>query len=651
MKRRELLVAAALALAACAGQPAPDLQGDLPSAGHLDLAVPLRMADDGTTLAPPVTADGPFDRIGLMFDAPEGTRVEVRVARESGPYGQWQPLIVTWREKSAQVAHADVGADHRRWQLRFPGARPEELQVLLAEAFVYAPEQRSPEQRSPELPERPRMGERAPVDASVYVSRAAWGSRQHLCTTVDSAKVGMVVHHTASPFPDTVEMPVRVRQTQAYHMDSRGYCDMGYHFMVGQDGKVYQGRIESFRGAHAAGANEGRMGICLIGNFMTALPPAQQTDAGAKILHATATAYGITLDRSRVKGHRESGTTATACPGDAFFPKLGDMVAQAAAMMPPPPTTGTVRGVAYWNSDATPSSTLATDPTRALAGVTITARPSGDTATTGPDGRFSMTLSAGSHTLSAALDGYEPGPEVTVTLAGGQSLETSLLLVKRPTPDLSPPRIALTSPSTNVATADVAVMVTGTAEDEVALDRVELLGAAAPLSNGRFAVKVDLAMGENRIEAKAFDKAGNFAGAAIVVTRIAPASGVKGTVSDATTGEPLSGAVIRVADGETELFTDEEGRYAQELFPGQWRLSFAAAGHRTATATVEVTSGFANLDVALEQGEEPPDAGDGEGGSAGDSGSSGCDCSSGPAASAAPALLALALLGRRRRSC
>jgi len=40
------------------------------------------------------------------------------------------------------------------------------------------------------------------------------------------------VHHTATPLPDSVSVVTRLRGIQNYHIDTRGWCDIGYHYLV-----------------------------------------------------------------------------------------------------------------------------------------------------------------------------------------------------------------------------------------------------------------------------------------------------------------------------------------------------------------------------------------------------------------------------------
>lgn len=97
-------------------------------------------------------------------------------------------------------------------------------------------------------------------------------------------------------------------------MDGNGWSDIGYNFLVDEDGKVYEGRGWLVVGAHAPDYNSSGIGVCYIGNN-------DPTDKAKKAIR------GLYEDANRragrkltVLGHRE--VYPTACPGS----KLQDWI-------------------------------------------------------------------------------------------------------------------------------------------------------------------------------------------------------------------------------------------------------------------------------------------------------------------------------------
>ena len=73
---------------------------------------------------------------------------------------------------------------------------------------------------------------------------------------IDTTKA--VIHHTATPIDTTVE------SIRNHHINVNGWDDIGYHFLIKEDGSVVEGRSMFKQGAHAKGRND-YVGIALIG--------------------------------------------------------------------------------------------------------------------------------------------------------------------------------------------------------------------------------------------------------------------------------------------------------------------------------------------------------------------------------------------------
>lgn len=57
------------------------------------------------------------------------------------------------------------------------------------------------------------------------------------------------------------------RDYQNLHIDRNGWEDIGYNFLIGEDGHVYEGRGWDKVGAHAPGYNFQSIGVCFMGDF------------------------------------------------------------------------------------------------------------------------------------------------------------------------------------------------------------------------------------------------------------------------------------------------------------------------------------------------------------------------------------------------
>ena len=152
----------------------------------------------------------------------------------------------------------------------------------------------------------------------------------------------IIVHHSAGS-NTTTNFLEAVRNIYTFHTtpppNGNGWNDVGYNFLIAQDGTIFQGRDgqgimdgDNVLGAHFCGKNSGTMGICLLGNYNEVQP----TNAAIKSLINLA---GWKLGKEKlpvigqfqhtdgllniVSGHRDGCTTE--CPGDNLYAKLAEL--------------------------------------------------------------------------------------------------------------------------------------------------------------------------------------------------------------------------------------------------------------------------------------------------------------------------------------
>lgn len=70
----------------------------------------------------------------------------------------------------------------------------------------------------------------------------------------------LIVHCSATPEGEDYT----VEQIRQMHL-TRGFSDIGYHYVIYRDGSIHAGRDESISGAHCTGHNSISIGICYIG--------------------------------------------------------------------------------------------------------------------------------------------------------------------------------------------------------------------------------------------------------------------------------------------------------------------------------------------------------------------------------------------------
>jgi len=146
-----------------------------------------------------------------------------------------------------------------------------------------------------------------------------------------------IVHHSAGSNSDNDFTQV-VRDIYIYHTEVNGWSDIGYNYLIAQDGTIFDGRDpadgsqDNVRGAHFCGANSGTLGVCLLGNYETA----SLSNATRNSLE-TLLAYELVIQENNpfetynhpfgnlgtIVGHRDG--CATLCPGENVYALLGEI--------------------------------------------------------------------------------------------------------------------------------------------------------------------------------------------------------------------------------------------------------------------------------------------------------------------------------------
>ena len=153
------------------------------------------------------------------------------------------------------------------------------------------------------------------------ISREVWGAESFSDWENDIDKNEIVIHHSNNN--DSI------KSDEKKHI-KRGWSGIGYHFVIGKDGRIYEGRPINKKGAHVEGINTGKIGICLIGDYQPGVfdnnsPTQEQLYSMLSLIKVLKVVYPI----EHVKGHRDYNgqmpNTKTVCPGDNLYNSLNNM--------------------------------------------------------------------------------------------------------------------------------------------------------------------------------------------------------------------------------------------------------------------------------------------------------------------------------------
>jgi len=164
-----------------------------------------------------------------------------------------------------------------------------------------------------------------------YITRAEWGARPPKSRQTISRSEGMFTHYTAGPRAATRAAGVaQVKGIQRFHMETRGWADIGYSFLVDDEGNIYEGRGWGVAGGHTEGWNSRSHAVCAILNDNQ--KPTTQMLAALRLVHDDHDRrYGNGFHRS----HRD--VNSTSCPGDILHGWMQAGMPVAGGTPPPPP--------------------------------------------------------------------------------------------------------------------------------------------------------------------------------------------------------------------------------------------------------------------------------------------------------------------------
>jgi len=119
----------------------------------------------------------------------------------------------------------------------------------------------------------------------------------------------IIIHCTATP----ASQVVLLEDIRRWHL-ARGFSDIGYHFIVHQDGLVNYGRPLLRVGAHCKGLNKHSIGICYVGGLDENGKPADTRTPSQKSSLVDLVSYLLDLfPCATIHGHNEFANKACPC--------------------------------------------------------------------------------------------------------------------------------------------------------------------------------------------------------------------------------------------------------------------------------------------------------------------------------------------------
>lgn len=305
----------------------------------------------------------PFSLVGVT--APHGAEVELRTSVDGRAWSSWATAEGASDEGPDPLGPEGTRpASEPRWvgsarvvQARVTGARPEDVAVHVLDSAGLS---RPLPARAFDALRAAWSGEPAPAAAATdrprIVTRAQWQADESLNrappTSASRARLGFVHHTVGANDYSATEVPAILRGIHSYHVEVRGWDDIGYNLLIDRFGTVYEGRAGGVEaaviGAHAGGFNTESFGVSFMGDYSEVAPQPEAVDSLVRLLawkfdihHADVTGQVTVTSRgstryeegrevvlSALSGHLD--VSATACPASLYdlLPGLRTRIAE-----------------------------------------------------------------------------------------------------------------------------------------------------------------------------------------------------------------------------------------------------------------------------------------------------------------------------------
>ncbi|MBK6901400.1 MAG: N-acetylmuramoyl-L-alanine amidase [Saprospirales bacterium] len=271
----------------------------------------------------------PFLAYSAEWIAEPESSLEIRFFQsDTRQWGPWTPLDPdTHSERVAPNFISELGfapAASTRFEFRNSGG---DLQNLRFHFF-------NPGKSSPEKPLSPEA-DRAicPCPLPEYLDRLGWcpsGNCPSDPTPQPTSVTHLIVHHSAGGNTSS-DWAAVVRSIWDYHVNSNGWDDIGYNWLIDPNGVLYEGRGNDLQGAHFCGYNVGTMGVCMMGTYTSVPPTPESFDKLKQLLAWKCCDRDIDpedfnfhpnsgLNLFNISGHQDG--CSTACPGDSIYARL-----------------------------------------------------------------------------------------------------------------------------------------------------------------------------------------------------------------------------------------------------------------------------------------------------------------------------------------
>lgn len=166
----------------------------------------------------------------------------------------------------------------------------------------------------------------------------------------------IIIHTTATTknWMAGTSVDAKIAEITRWHVEDRGWKDIGYHFVIDRNGAVGKGRPITEIGAHVSGHNLTSIGIALVGGYggepndkFSIHYTFQQQNALIKLINELQMKYGS----MSISGHNEYANKACPCFNVKAWLAQPEVASRLGTISPPEETTTPVTPTEGKNTD------------------------------------------------------------------------------------------------------------------------------------------------------------------------------------------------------------------------------------------------------------------------------------------------------------
>ncbi len=163
------------------------------------------------------------------------------------------------------------------------------------------------------------------------VSRNEWGAKPANSSGTTRTSTGkIVIHHCATDNAtvDNLSESELMRIHQINHLNRPNYSDIAYHFAIGKNGTIFEGRREAARSyasnSNATAFDQDAIHIMIMGNYDERTMTSTQSKKLEDLIAWLCYKYNIDLN---IKGHRDNpSSSSNHCPGSFNYAAIPSII-------------------------------------------------------------------------------------------------------------------------------------------------------------------------------------------------------------------------------------------------------------------------------------------------------------------------------------